>query len=436
MRGGGGSRAGGGKTENGRGGTIPHCQKGAGRVEWEDMTRTSTGKRGRRPAGLCAWVLACAVFMAGMAGAGEPARKILAGDRLNITVDEQADLSRVYAVAGDGTVDFNFAGRVVVAELTEDEAAAKLKAILERDYFNQAHVGISIANFVEGDVLVQGEVAHPGVLAFRGDSLLTVMEAIMRSGGMTDRAAGDRVQIIRWVPGGRMERETIVVNVDEILAGAFDKDQYLRSRDTVMVPRRGEGEEESSEYLVLGEVVHPGFYPWRAGMDVIKAVTQFGGMGEYADWSAGRILRKRPGGDYSVIPVDLGRLFSSADMSLNLKIQAGDILFVPSTRNQVRQQVYLLGEVPHPGAVPITAGPDASVARLILARGGATEFAYPKSVQLHRTAPDGSRKMLEVNVQDILERGDFDSDIPLQDGDVIIVPEKTLWRSVKGLLTP
>lgn len=378
-----------------------------------------------------------AALWAASAGGGEGTRRILSGDRLNISVDEQADLSRVYAVAGDGTIDFAFAGRVVVAELTEDEAAAKLKAILEKDYFNQAHVGISIANFVEGDVLVQGEVANPGVLAFRGDSLMTVMEAILRSGGLTDRASGNRVQIIRWVPGGRMDRETIVVDVDAILDGDFSQDQYLRPRDTVMVPRRGEGEEDThAEYLALGEVAKPGFYPYRPNMDVIKAVTQFGGMGEFADWGAARILRKRPGGDYSVVPVDMGRLFSTADMSLNLKIQPGDIIFVPSTRNQVRQQVYLLGEVPNPGAVPITAGPDATVARMILARGGATEFAYPKSVQVQRRAPDGSKKTVQVNVQEILERGDFDSDIPLQDGDVIIVPEKTLWRSVKGLWTP
>jgi polysaccharide export outer membrane protein len=361
----------------------------------------------------------------------------LAGDRLNITVEEQADLSRVYAVAGDGTVDFAFAGRVVVAELTEDEAAAKLKAVLEKDYFNTAHVSISIANFVEGDVLVQGEVKSPGVLAFRGDSLLTVMEAILRSGGMTDRAAGNRVQIVRWVPGGRMARETVTVDVDAIMDGDFSKDQYLRPRDTVMVPRRGEGEDEGqAEYLAMGEVAHPGFYPWRGNLDIIKAVTQVGGLGEFADWGAGRILRKRPGGDYSVIPVDLGRLFSTADMSLNMKLQPGDILFVPSTRNQVRQQVYLLGEVPNPGAVPITSGPDASVAKLILARGGATEFAYPKSVEVQRRAPDGTKKTVRVNVQEILERGDFDADIPLQDGDVIIVPEKTLWRSMKGLVTP
>ena len=403
------------------------------------MTHIHTVPFGRRAARLGAWFLAFLLFGALAAPGQEGQRRILAGDRLNISVEEQADLSRVYAVAGDGSIDFNFAGRVVIAELTEEEAAAKLKAILERDYFNTAHVTISIANFVEGDVLVQGEVANPGVLAFRGDSLLTVTEAILRSGGLTERAAGNRVQIIRWVPGGRMERETIVVNVDQILEGDFSQDQYLRPRDTVMIPRRGDGEEEApAEYLALGEVVHPGFYPYRANLDVIKAVTQFGGLGEFADWSAGRILRKTPNGDYRVIPLDLGRLFSTADMTLNLKLQPGDILFVPSTRNQntVKQQVYLLGAVPNPGAVPIVQGRDATVAKLILARGGATEFAYPKSVQVQRITANGTKKTLEVDVQSILENGDFENDVPLQDGDVIIVPEKTLWRSVKGLFSP
>ena len=368
------------------------------------------------------------------AGTGDAGRRILAGDRLNISVAEQPDMSRVYAVAGDGSIDFAFAGRVVIAEMTEDEAEEKLEAVLEKDYFREAHVSISIANFVEGDILVHGEVANPGVLSFRGDSILTLMEAVLRSGGLTERAAADRVQIIRWRPGGRMEREVVVVNLQEIMDGAFEKDQYLRPRDTVMVPRRGEGDgEENPEFLALGEVVKPGFYPYRSDLDVIKAVSQVGGLGEFADWSAARILRRRAnGGDYTVIPLDLGRLFSAADMKLNLKLQKGDIFFVPSTRNQVRQQVYLLGEVPHPGAVAITPGPDATVARMILAQGGATEYAYPKNVKVYRYAPDGSRKMLEVNVEQILARGTFEDDVPMQDGDVVIVPEKTLWNSILG----
>ena len=255
------------------------------------------------------------------AGTGDAGRRILAGDRLNISVAEQPDMSRVYAVAGDGSIDFAFAGRVVIAEMTEDEAEEKLEAVLEKDYFREAHVSISIANFVEGDILVHGEVANPGVLSFRGDSILTLMEAVLRSGGLTERAAADRVQIIRWRPGGRMEREVVVVNLQEIMDGAFEKDQYLRPRDTVMVPRRGEGDgEENPEFLALGEVVKPGFYPYRSDLDVIKAVSQVGGLGEFADWSAARILRKRAnGGDYTVIPLDLGRLFSAADMELGLK---------------------------------------------------------------------------------------------------------------------
>ena len=40
------------------------------------------------------------------AGLQSASRRILAGDRLNISVREQPDMSRVYAVAGDGSIDF------------------------------------------------------------------------------------------------------------------------------------------------------------------------------------------------------------------------------------------------------------------------------------------------------------------------------------------
>jgi hypothetical protein len=95
-----------------------------------------------------------------------------------------------------------------------------------------------------------------------------------------------------------------------------------------------------------------------------------------------------------------------------------------------RKQVFLQGDVPNPGAVFITTGPETTVTRLVLAQGGVTKSEYPKSVELLRRAADGSKKLLRVNVQSILERDAFDDDIPLKDGDVIVVPEKALWRSV------
>ncbi|MDD2240625.1 MAG: SLBB domain-containing protein [Kiritimatiellae bacterium] len=353
-------------------------------------------------------------------------RRILAGDRLNVSVREQPDMSRIYPVAGDGSIDFGFAGRVIIAELTPDEAAHRLEGVLESSYFKEANVTVSIANFVEGDVLLTGALQSPGTLPFHGDSILTLMEAIVRSGGLTERAAGDRVRILRWVPGGSMERQAIEVNVQAMLDTMdFAKDQYLRPRDIVVVPFRGE-EDGRNEFLALGEVNKPGFHPFSDNLDVIKAVTRMGGLGEFADWSGARILRLRPTGDYSVVPLDLNRLFGVADMSMNLVLQPGDIFFVPSTRNLVRAQVFLLGEVKQRGAVSLGAGPNATVARVILSQGGMTDFANSSRVQIQRTAPDGSKKTMQVDVGRILKQGTFEEDVPLQDGDVVIVPEKGL----------
>lgn len=354
------------------------------------------------------------------------ARRILAGDRLNISVREQPDMNKTYAVAGDGSIDFAFAGRVVIAELTSDEAARKLESVLEEKYFKDANVSISIANFVEGDVLVTGAVRSPGSLTFRGDSILTLVEAISRSGGLADNAAGDRVRILRWTPGGSMERQSIEVDVQGMQDTMdFSKDQYLRPRDIIIVPSRG-AEEGRNEFLALGEVRSPGFHPYSEGLDIVKTVTLVGGLGEFADWSGARILRPKPSGEYAIVPLDLSRLFSAADMAMNLPLQKGDIFFVPSVRNLVRAQVYLLGEVNRPGAVSLSAGPGATVARLILDQGGATQFANLGKVQIQRTAPDGSKKALVVDVGRILKEGSFEEDVPLQEGDVVIVPEKGL----------
>ncbi|HRT05740.1 MAG TPA: SLBB domain-containing protein [Kiritimatiellia bacterium] len=388
------------------------------------FSRAAWGRR----AAVFAAVCGVAVSAAGQAPArmDSAARRILAGDRLNISVREQPDMNKTYAVAGDGSIDFAFAGRVVIAELTSDEAARKLESVLEEKYFKEANVSISIANFVEGDVLVTGAVRNPGSLPFRGDSILTLVEAISRSGGLAENAAGDRVRILRWTPGGSMERQSIEVDVQGMLDTMdFSKDQYLRPRDIIIVPSRG-AEEGRNEFLALGEVRSPGFHPYSEGLDVVKTVTLVGGLGEFADWSGARILRPKPSGEYAIVPLDLNRLFSAADMAMNLPLQKGDIFFVPSVRNLVRAQVYLLGEVNRPGAVSLSAGPGATVARLILDQGGATQFANLGKVQIQRTAPDGSKKALVVDVGRILKEGSFEEDVPLQEGDVVIVPEKGL----------
>lgn len=350
-------------------------------------------------------------------------REIMAGDRLRITVNEAPDMNREYAVAGDGTVDFPVLGRVMIESLTTDQAADFLAEQLKTKYFKAAHVTIEVAEYVEGSILLFGEVVNPGSVDTRGDRLVTLMEVLAGAGGLTDRAAADQVHILRWKPGGRMERETIIVNVKDMLERAdFSRDQYLRPRDIIFVPSK-KGGEGSAEFLALGEFGNPGFKAHSEGMDIIRAVVAAGGVNRDGRMEAARLLRRTTGGEYDVIPIDLGRLFGNAEMSMNVPVFPGDILFVPSAGSIVGGRVYFLGAVARPGAITLPASGDATLARTILNQIGFNKYANQNKVKIIRRAPNGSRQEMVVDVGEILESGDFSRDVPLQDEDVVMVSE-------------
>lgn len=355
-------------------------------------------------------------------------RPIMAGDRLRVTVAEDADLSRVYSVAGDGTIDFGFLGRVGLDGVATSEAATRLRELLERSYYRKASVSVEVAEFVEGSVMMVGALNSPGALDFKGDQILTLMEAIALSGGLAQSADGKNVRILRWRPGGGLERQIITVDVKSMVDSLnFTDDQFLRPRDMVFVPRLGGGE-QSVEFLALGEFGASGFHPHQPGMDVIRAVAQAGGLSREARLDAVRLLRPDgAGGQYRAIPLDLSRLFGSADMQVNMEVLPGDILFAPTAAQSSGGRIYLLGEVNNPGIVPLPLQGEATVARTILINGGMTKFANPSRVRIQRTAPDGRKVSLDVDVGRILKTGAFEDDVPLRDEDVVIVAERMLF---------
>lgn len=377
--------------------------------------------------------VAAALFAAALPSPAQPAaeepgarslRPILAGDRLRITVDESPDLNGVYAVAGDGTIDIKYIGRVVVEAKTTDEAGEFLANMLTSTHFKKATVLVEVADFVTGSIMVLGAVASPGLIPYKGDDIITLMEALAQVGGMTKRAAQDQVKIFRWKTGGAIERDIITVNVKQMMTDLdFTRDQYLRPRDIVMVPELGEDAGEA-EFLALGEFGSPGFHPHVPKMDMIRAVVVAGGVSREAQMEMARVLRPDGSGNYTMIPVDLSRLFGSADMKMNMQVYPGDILFLPSIKLVSGGKVYFLGEVDQPGMYPLNVSGDSTLARTILQRGGLSKFADGSKVKILRKAPDGKQQTLLFDVEKILETGQFESDIPLQDEDVIIIPAR------------
>jgi protein involved in polysaccharide export with SLBB domain len=91
---------------------------------------------------------------------------------------------------------------------------------------------IFIASTITNDYYVLGAVVNPGVQGLTPDA--TVVSAISRRGGLTDRAWTDRVLVVR---GSFTKPETFVIPLKEVLA-AKQNDFKLQPKDIVFVSER------------------------------------------------------------------------------------------------------------------------------------------------------------------------------------------------------
>jgi protein involved in polysaccharide export with SLBB domain len=88
--------------------------------------------------------------------------------------------------------------------------------------------------------------------------------------------------------------------------------------------------------------------------------------------------------------------------------------------------VLVSGAVRTPGEVPLPQGEAMTISRAILKAGGFSDFADKDSVRLTRINAEGKREERIVDVQEILEKGRIDKDVPLQKGDSIYVRQRSI----------
>jgi polysaccharide biosynthesis/export protein len=83
--------------------------------------------------------------------------------------------------------------------------------------------------------------------------------------------------------------------------------------------------------------------------------------------------------------------------------------------------VSILGQVNTPGNYEIKG--KLSVVELISKAGGFTKIAARNDVSVIRTNKNGTKTKILVKVNDIINKGKEDDDIPLKPGDIVTVPE-------------
>ncbi len=129
------------------------------------------------------------------------------GDRIQISVFGQEDLSMEVRLPDVGTINYPFLGEIKLVGMTAAEVEQLIYEGLLGDYLINPSVSVAIVEY--RPFFIDGEVKRPGGYAYQPG--LSVNKAAALAGGYTERAARDKITIIRE-KDGRTNEFTVTVS--------------------------------------------------------------------------------------------------------------------------------------------------------------------------------------------------------------------------------
>ena len=332
-------------------------------------------------------------------------------------------------------------------------------------------------------VSVFGDVRGPGT--FRTAGQIHLSDAVHLAGGIAPDAKISDAQVFRYQPDGKMKIFSVDLNL--ALEGDPSANIWLQPRDRLLIHKSPDAVEPASVY-VQGAVGKPGRYPLTSNMTVADLIRTGGGLTPSADNQTADLTH------YSW--ADKGELTGShqsvtisealaGETTSNLPLNNGDVLTIRQLPNwnDLGASISVKGEVRNPGAYGIRPGEKLSS---VLARaGGFGPLAYPYGAvlmrrevrevelssrleivrrlkqeqinlkQLPETTPDEKNAKLtalaktDTTLQqlqsnppigrvvvripsDIKNLKNSSADVPVRDGDILLIPKKNDYVMVNG----
>jgi polysaccharide export outer membrane protein len=155
------------------------------------------------------------------------------GDTLQVFVWRNPDLTVTVPVRPDGKISTPLVEDMVAVGKTPSELARDIeKALTEYVKSPQVNVIVTIPASVFSQIKVIGQVVHPQALPFREG--MTVLDAVLAVGGLSQFAAGNRSHVARVVDGKQQE---IKIRLDALVNdGDMKQNLQLRPGDVLVVP--------------------------------------------------------------------------------------------------------------------------------------------------------------------------------------------------------
>ncbi len=151
-------------------------------------------------------------------------------DLLQIDVFQVEALSREVRVNSSGEISMPLIGMVTVQNLSAPEAKNLLKEKLKERYLQDPQVTVTVKEYTNQRVTVEGKVKNPGVYSFKGDA--TLLHVIALAQGEDEVADTGEVRLFR--DNGKGEKDGYLVNLEAIRKGEVE-DPVLKGNDIIVV---------------------------------------------------------------------------------------------------------------------------------------------------------------------------------------------------------
>ena len=316
-------------------------------------------------------------------------------------------------------------------EIGEGSDKEELRAAFEKFKVqdgDEIHI-YPIAPYNTGAVYLEGHVLRPGRYSYREGMKLT--DLIPSYKDLLPEPSERYAEIIRIAaPDNRPVVESF--NLAAAL-GHPESAPRLQALDTIRIFGRYDLE-TAPEFMVYGEVRHPGSYRSSGQAHLRDAIYQAGGTTPEAWEDTAQLFRSLPDGSTRVFSVSLREALAGDPLN-NIVIEPRDRILVHRQPERVNPpSVYVRGEVARPGRYPLSA--NMRVSDLVSSSGGLLRSANTTGADLtHYAATSGAGQPAQtqeshfVNLSAALTKEEAE-DLLLHDGDVLTVPQQTGWKNI------
>jgi polysaccharide export outer membrane protein len=227
---------------------------------------------------------------------------------------------------------------------------------------------------------------------------------------VTSRISGDGSITLPFLGSVKVSGLTATELSDKIAKQLGD--QFLQNPQVSVFVK----EFNSQKISIIGSVTTPGTYSLTGPRTIIQMLAQAGGVRT----DAGKgifVFRQDTKGQSTRLGILRENLLVKGDPAWNIWLHAGDVVNIPP---QEQISISLFGAVATPGVYNLISGSESTLLKAI-ARAGGLQRASKSGVKIKRKNASGKETILDVNLDDILSGKK--SDIPLQDGDLVIIKE-------------